>query len=360
MTALTLEGLTKTFQRAGTVVDSIDLAIKEGEFFTLLGPSGCGKSTILRMIAGFEEPTLGRVLIGQRDITHDPPNRRGIGLVFQNYALFPHMSVARNVSFGLELRRLPKSEIESRVAAALEQVQLSGLGSARIDQLSGGQQQRVALARALVIRPSLLLLDEPLSNLDAKLREETRAGLRALHSSTGVTTVYVTHDQAEAMGMSDRIAVLNAGRLQQVAVPEEVYERPANRFVANFIGRNNVLEASIVEVQNGAAVIRFPNGPALRIDARQHADRAVMAPGARVGVCLRAETLQLTSGAGIFSGVVTDVEYIGAVRWCTVDTGAAALRVEVPGDRGRLTPGEVVHVSVRLEAVHLVEWEDAR
>jgi iron(III) transport system ATP-binding protein len=355
VTALTLEGLTKTFQRAGTVVDSIDLKINEGEFFTLLGPSGCGKSTILRMIAGFEEPTLGRVVVNDRDITQDPPNRRGIGLVFQNYALFPHMSVGKNVSFGLELRRLPKVEIEQRVSAALQQVQLSGLESARIDQLSGGQQQRVALARALVIRPALLLLDEPLSNLDAKLREETRAMLRALHNSTGVTTVYVTHDQSEAMGMSDRIAVLNAGRIQQVAAPEEIYERPANRFVARFIGRNNVLEAAVDRVQETSAVIRFANDGELTVNSRQCAPGVTMKAGARVSVCIRAESLRLTPDKGLFSGALSDVEYIGSSRWCVVSTQAGPLRVEIPSQLGRLNAGETVNLAIVETAVHIVE-----
>ena len=209
VTALTLEALTKTFPRAGKVVDAIDLKIEDGEFFTLLGPSGCGKSTTLRMVAGFEEPTSGRILFDSVDVTYDPPNRRGIGFVFQNYALFPHLTVAQNVVFGLQARKVPGAEARERVAAALEEVQLQGFEEARVDQLSGGQQQRVALARALVIRPKLLLLDEPLSNLDAKLRRETRAALRLLHQSTRVTTVYVTHDQDEAMAMSDRIAVLD-------------------------------------------------------------------------------------------------------------------------------------------------------
>ncbi|HZI51154.1 MAG TPA: ABC transporter ATP-binding protein, partial [Terriglobia bacterium] len=234
MTVLTLEKLTKVFPRAGRVVDGIDLRIESGEFFTLLGPSGCGKSTILRMIAGFEEPSDGKIFFDRRDITREPPNRRGIGFVFQNYALFPHLSVAENVAFGLRVRKVTREEAEKRVAAALKDVQLSGLDRERVDRLSGGQQQRVALARALVIRPSLLLLDEPLSNLDAKLREDTRAMLRALRTASSPTTIYVTHDQAEALGMSDRVAVLNQGRIHQVGIPEEIYERPATRFVADF------------------------------------------------------------------------------------------------------------------------------
>ena len=354
VTALTLEALSKIFPRAGKVVDSIDLQIKQGEFFTLLGPSGCGKSTTLRMVAGFEEPSGGRILFDDIDVTHDPPNRRDIGFVFQNYALFPHLPVAKNVAFGLQVRKLPQAEITQRVTAALHEVQLTGLDSARVDQLSGGQQQRVALARALVIRPKLLLLDEPLSNLDAKLREETRAALRVLHQSTRVTTVYVTHDQSEAMGISDRIAVLHKGKIHHVGAPEEIYERPATRFVADFIGRNNVLDATVLSVSGHSAVIRFANGCELNIDARRRATGVELSSGTRVGVCLRAESLQLTNEGGVFSGIVTDVEYAGSVRSCLVKTDLGELKVEVPNSAGRPTPGQSARLTVAPSAVHLV------
>jgi iron(III) transport system ATP-binding protein len=354
VTALTLEALTKTFPRAGKVVDSIDLKIEDGEFFTLLGPSGCGKSTTLRMIAGFEEPTAGRILFDNVDVTYDPPNRRNIGFVFQNYALFPHLSVGKNVAFGLQVRKVPSDETRQRVAAALEQVQLANLTDARVDQLSGGQQQRVALARALVIRPKLLLLDEPLSNLDAKLREETRAALRSLHQSTRVTTIYVTHDQDEAMAMSDRIAVLDRGRIHQVAAPEEIYERPATRFVAGFIGRNNVLDATIQSVTGDSATIRFADGAELTVDAHRRAAGVALTPGTRVGVCLRAESFQIAGESGIFSGVVTDVEYAGPVRSCIVKTDLGKLQVEVPSSGQRLTSGQAVRLSIVPSAVHLV------
>ena len=354
MTVLRLEALSKTFQRAGKVVDSIGLRIEDGEFFTLLGPSGCGKSTILRLIAGFEEPDGGRIFFDERDVTYDPPNRRGIGLVFQNYALFPHLSVAKNVAFGLEVRKLPASEINERVAAALEQVQLTPVSAARVDQISGGQQQRVALARALVIRPRLLLLDEPLSNLDAKLREETRATLRALHASTGVTTIYVTHDQAEAMGMSNRIAILNGGRIHQVGTPEEIYERPATRFAADFIGRNNVLDGIVKTVSQASAVVRFADGREITVEPQQRAANFELAVGARVGVCVRAESLRLTAEDGTFSGVVTDVEYSGPVCSCLVKTSVGELRVEVPISGGRPVKGEPVRLAVIPSAIHLV------
>jgi iron(III) transport system ATP-binding protein len=375
VTALTLEALTKIFPRAGReaqgaaqarqreasireasikVVDSINLRIEDGEFFTLLGPSGCGKSTTLRMIAGFDEPTSGRILFDNIDVTYDSPNRRSIGFVFQNYALFPHLSVAQNVAFGLQVRKVSPEEKNERVAAALADVQLTGLDDARVNQLSGGQQQRVALARALVIRPKLLLLDEPLSNLDAKLREETRAALRMLHKSTRVTTVYVTHDQDEAMAMSDRIAVLDRGKIHQVGTPEDIYDRPATRFVADFIGRNNVLDATVVSISEQSIGVGFTDCTELPVDAHRRASATALSPGARVGVCLRAESLHLSSDNGIFSGVVTDVEYSGPVRSCWVKTDLGTLQVEVPSSTARPATGQPVRLSIIASSVHLV------
>jgi iron(III) transport system ATP-binding protein len=354
VTALTLEALTKIFPRAGKVVDSIDLKIEDGEFFTLLGPSGCGKSTTLRMIAGFEEPTSGRILFDGVDVTSDPPNRRGIGFVFQNYALFPHLTVFRNVAFGLQVRKVPREEVQKRVEAALEEVQLAGLEQARVDQLSGGQQQRVALARALVIRPKLLLLDEPLSNLDAKLRAETRAALRVLHQSSGVTTVYVTHDQDEAMAMSSRIAVLHLGKVHQVGVPEDIYERPATRFVADFIGRNNVIDAVISRISQNAIVVRFADGNEITVEPNQRAPGLELKPGARVGVCLRAESLLLTTENGLFAGDVTDVEYSGPFRSCIVKTAVGNLQVEVSSTAARPSRGDYVRLAINSSAMHLV------
>src|SRR5262249_32392332 len=222
-------------------------------------------------------------------------------------ALFPHLTVARNVAFGLQVRKVSTEQVRQRVAAALDEVHLAGLEQARVDQLSGGQQQRVALARALVIRPKLLLLDEPLSNLDAKLRDETRAALRLLHQSTRVTTVYVTHDQDEAMAMSNRIAVLQLGKIHQVGIPEEIYDRPATRFVADFIGRNNVLDAVISRISEKTLALRFANGTELFVSSHQTAPGMALKEGVSVGVCIRAESLRLTNENGTFSGVVADV-----------------------------------------------------
>jgi len=237
-----LEQVTKTFDGRVVAVDDVTLDIEAGEFFSLLGPSGCGKTTSLRMIAGFELPDSGRVHVGGRDITDLPVHKRDMGMVFQSYALFPHRTVAENVAFGLRMRDVPKPDIARRVKAALAQVALTGLEERKPGQLSGGQQQRVALARALVVEPPVLLCDEPLGALDRKLRQQMQFELKELQKRLGVTLVFVTHDQEEALAMSDRIAVMNKGRVEQVGAPTEIYERPRTRFVADFIGEINILE----------------------------------------------------------------------------------------------------------------------
>jgi len=237
-----LEQVTKTFDGRVVAVDDVTLDIEAGEFFSLLGPSGCGKTTSLRMIAGFELPDSGRVHVGGRDITDLPVHRRDMGMVFQSYALFPHRTVAENVAFGLRMREVPKPDIARRVKAALALVELTGLEERKPAQLSGGQQQRVALARALVVEPPVLLCDEPLGALDRKLRQQMQFELKELQKRLGVTLVFVTHDQEEALAMSDRIAVMNKGRVEQVGAPTEIYERPRTRFVADFIGEINILE----------------------------------------------------------------------------------------------------------------------
>ena len=237
---ITIRGLTKKFGSLHAL-DSVDLDVKSGEFLTLLGPSGSGKTTLLMAIAGFNRPDSGSILFGEKEMILAPPHLREVGMVFQNYALFPHMSVAENVAFPLKLRKIAKAECDQRVEEALNTVQLAELGNRRIDQLSGGQRQRVALARAFVFQPRILLMDEPLSALDKKLREQMQIELKHLHRKLGVTTVYVTHDQREALTMSDRIAVINHGRLQQVDTPEVIYNQPANSFVADFIGESTML-----------------------------------------------------------------------------------------------------------------------
>ncbi len=252
MTPIRIRSLTKRFGQT-TAVDAIDLDIAPGDLFFLLGPSGCGKTTLLRMIAGFTEPTAGSIAFGEQDVTTLPPNKRNTGMVFQGYALWPHMTVRQNVQFGLEVRKVSKDEMNRRVDTALGRVQLTQLADRKTNQLSGGQQQRVALARALVIEPTVLLLDEPLSNLDAKLRLEMRQSIRHICKDAGITAVYVTHDQHEALSMADGVAVLNQGKAVQVGPPRTLYERPANRFVADFLGETNFVSAE-VQSRNGETV----------------------------------------------------------------------------------------------------------
>jgi ABC-type Fe3+/spermidine/putrescine transport system ATPase subunit len=307
-----LDNVTKTFDGRVLAVDGVTLDIAAGEFFSLLGPSGCGKTTSLRMIAGFEHPDSGRVHVGGRDITDLPVHRRDMGMVFQSYALFPHRTVAENVAFGLRMREVPKPEIEWRVAAALAQVALTGFEARKPGQLSGGQQQRVALARALVVEPPVLLCDEPLGALDRKLRQQMQFELKELQKRLGVTLVFVTHDQEEALAMSDRIAVMNKGRVEQVGTPTEIYERPRTRFVADFIGEINILEeggrlsalrpekirlvaagdarlSGTVETSNylgGSTLLRVQpaNGPSMLVRETHAGERASRAPGDPVGL----------------------------------------------------------------------------
>lgn len=254
MAEVELIDVTKRFG-AIEAVSHVSLKIERGEFFSLLGPSGCGKTTTLRMIAGFVRPTAGSILIGGRDVTRLPPERRDIGIVFQNYAIFPHMNVYDNIAFGLQMRKLDRAEIDRRVRAALEQVGLSGYERRYQREMSGGEQQRVALARVLVTEPRILLLDEPLSALDKKLREEMKYWIKDLQHQLGITTIYVTHDQGEALTMSDRIAVMNAGRVLQVGTPTEIYERPSDRFVTTFIGESNILPARVISVDSQRACL---------------------------------------------------------------------------------------------------------
>lgn len=303
MAGLRLEGLTKhygDFQAA----QNVNLDIPQGEFLVLLGPSGCGKTTTLRMIAGFVEPTAGNVQIGGRDVTHLPPWKRNTGLVFQSYALFPHMTTAENVAFGLEMRGVPKADIRPRVMTALSMVQLDHLADRYPRQMSGGQQQRVALARALVFQPDVLLLDEPLSNLDAKLRHEVRIEIRSLQRRLGITAVIVTHDQEEALIMGDRLVVMSEGQVRQIGTQRDLYENPANRFVAGFVGRSTFLEG---ELQDGK--IRTSGGLVVS-SSSTGSGAAVMA--------LRPERLRITSEAlpdmqNSIPGDVEIVSYMGGL-----------------------------------------------
>jgi iron(III) transport system ATP-binding protein len=284
---ITVERLSKRFG-AFVALDRIGLTIGTGELFFLLGPSGCGKTTLLRHIAGFYQPEEGRILFDGKDVTLLPPHKRNTGMVFQNYALWPHLTVERNVAFGLEEQRLPKAEIDSRVAEALRVVRLEDLARHKIHEMSGGQQQRVALARALVIRPACLLLDEPLSNLDAKLRLEMRSEIRRICREFQLTSIYVTHDQQEALSIADRIAILNAGKLLQVGTPAEVYRHPRNRIVAEFIGEGNFLTGQITG-RNELLEIALTNRMVLAAAPRDFNART----GSAVTLCLRPEAIRV-------------------------------------------------------------------
>ena len=289
MSALTFDHLSKSYNDAPVVRD-VSLAIGDGEFVSLLGPSGCGKTTILRMAAGLVEPSGGRVWIGGDDVTTLPPNKRGLGLVFQSYALFPHLNVFENVAFGLRRRKTPRAELETRVRRALERARLASFGERFPRQLSGGQQQRVAIARAIAPEPRVLLFDEPLSNLDAQLRDEMQIELKRLQRSLGVTTLFVTHDQVEALSMSDRVGVMAHGVVQQFASPEDIYHRPATAFVASFIGRPNRLTGKVVSRQGRGGVIGLGAGvEVVAADASSHAE------GASVEVIIRQETVRLNA-----------------------------------------------------------------
>jgi spermidine/putrescine transport system ATP-binding protein len=301
-------------KRFGTVraVDGVTLDVRSGEFFSLLGPSGCGKTTTLRMIGGFELPTGGRILLRDRDITNDPPDKRPVNMVFQQYALFPHLNVADNVGFGLRRKKVDKTQIALRVGEALELVRLQGYEKRRPSQLSGGQQQRVALARALVNRPNVLLLDEPLGALDLKLRRQLQIELKRIQSEVGITFVYVTHDQEEALTMSDRIAVMNRGLVEQLGTPEELYERPATRFVADFIGTTNLLTGSVESIDAGSAVVRLEGGDACRIVGPDlNAGRTVELSVRPESIVIKPSNGTSPDGVGPVRAQVEQVAYMG-------------------------------------------------
>ncbi|MFV0472649.1 MAG: ABC transporter ATP-binding protein [Pikeienuella sp.] len=333
---------------AVVALDSVSVAIRKGEFFTLLGPSGCGKTTLLRMIAGFETPTDGAILLDGVDISGEPPNRRPINTVFQSYALFPHLTVAQNIGFGLEMLNKPRAEVKATVKEMLALVRMEPMADRRTAQLSGGQQQRVALARALAPRPKVLLLDEPLSALDLKLRKEMQSELKRLQRETGITFIFVTHDQEEALTMSDRIAVMEGGRIHQVGAPREIYNHPVNRFVADFIGETNFLDAVI----EGTGA-RINGGGLAPLTAEARGD---LPEGAQVTLAIRPEQLRLgpPEGEGL-RAEVTEAVYFGT-DWhlhLKIDGGEtliARLQSPASGEAG-LSPGAPVAIRIEPEAV---------
>jgi spermidine/putrescine transport system ATP-binding protein len=342
-----LEQVVKRFDDV-VAVDGISLEVARGSFFALLGPSGCGKTTTLRMIGGFEEPTAGRILLGDQDVVGLPPYKRDVNTVFQSYALFPHMSVEQNVSFGLERRGVAKGEVRGRVGEMLELVGLAGVGRRKPKQLSGGQQQRVALARALVNHPRVLLLDEPLGALDLKLRKQMQLELKRIQHEIGITFVHVTHDQEEAMTMADAIAVMNRGRIEQLGRPQELYERPATTFVAGFLGISNLLRGTV----EGSGGVRLDSGELVRA--------SVNGRSGRVAAGVRPEKIMLGSGGGEneLAGTVTETAYIGVATQVVVQTAAGVVHVFAQNiDSGARVPppGSQVTLSWSPDATFVVD-----
>lgn len=343
MSDIRLVQLSKTYADRAAVT-SVDLAIAEGEFFSLLGPSGCGKSTTLRMIAGFITPSSGKILIGNDDVTFTPPEKRDIGIVFQNYAIFPHMSVVDNIAFGLKLRKRPRAEIAAKVAAALKQVGLAGYENRFQKQLSGGEQQRVALARVLVTEPRILLLDEPLSALDKSLREEMKYWIKDLQQKLGITTIYVTHDQDEALTMSDRIGVMQKSRIVQVGTPEDIYERPKTLFVTTFIGHSNVIDVKVAASGPSSTTVELADA---LVPTRSDTQ---LAPGASAKLVVRPENVLVAEDVGDapvrLAATVVSESYQGAIVRYRLDLAGQELIAERQNRSQvrRLSAGEAVTI----------------
>lgn len=338
---LLIEGVARRFGEV-VALDHVSLQVAQGELLTILGPSGSGKTTLLKVVAGFETPDAGRVTVGGADITSLPPAKRDIGMVFQNYALFSHLSVAANVAFPLEMRNVARAEIERRVAEALAMVELKGYEARLPRQLSGGQQQRVALARAIVFNPRLLLLDEPFGALDRKLRETMQLEVRRLQRRLGLTTIFITHDQEEALVLSDRIAVMNRGTIQQIATTTEIYERPANDFVADFVGESNIFHGTIA----APGTVTLDGGRALQV----RSDKPV---GTKVGVLMRPERFA-SSGANAFSGEVIESVYLGtSFKLRLACEGGLELLVRQPARGALPATGTRVTVGIEPESIHV-------
>lgn len=340
------DGVQKSYDGEILVVKDLNLDIADGEFLTMLGPSGSGKTTCLMMLAGFEPATHGEIYLGDNPINNVPPHKREIGMVFQNYALFPHMSVAENLSFPLEVRNIDKAEREKKVQRALDMVELGAFGNRMPAQLSGGQQQRVAVARALVFEPDLVLMDEPLGALDKQLREQMQYEIKHIHENLGVTVVYVTHDQSEALTMSDRVAVFNDGVIQQLSSPSELYERPQNSFVAQFIGENNRLDGTVSSKSNGKCKVKLDSGETVEASAIN-----IDGKGARTTLSLRPERVEINptkkKGMSTISGKIEELIYLGDhIRTRMSAGGSGEFIVKVPNKSGHklLEEGKTVKV----------------
>lgn len=359
--AIDVRSVSKSFgsgERSVLAVDDVSLAIRENEFLTLLGPSGCGKTTLLRMIAGFDHPTHGQILLDGSDISGLPPFQRPVNTVFQNYALFPHMTVAQNIGFGLEMQGKSANEVGTTVGRMLDLVQMSALKDRRTDQISGGQQQRVALARALAPHPKVLLLDEPLSALDYKLRKEMQLELKRLQHETGITFVFVTHDQEEALTMSDRIAVMRAGKVLQLGSPRNIYDHPAERFVADFIGDTNFLHAEILAQEGRSATLRLNSGCEIAADLPEEFSPSI---GNQVTAVVRPEHASLASMDSEFdlSGILSNIVYVGTDTHYYVDIGTGesfVARLQNTRDGGQIgTIGSTVGVRFQRNAIQVLK-----
>jgi iron(III) transport system ATP-binding protein len=360
MLPLRLEHLAKRFGKV-TAVDDVSLAVNPGELFFLLGPSGCGKTTLLRLLAGFYEPDAGRVLFGDKDVTALPPHRRHCGMVFQNYALWPHMTVLENLTFGLKVQGIEKAERRRRATAMLEVVQMGEYARRRPTQLSGGQQQRVALARALVIGPDLLLLDEPLSNLDAKLRLQLRTEIRRIQRSAGVTSVYVTHDQDEALAMADRLAVIREGRIVALGNPRDLYLNPPDVWVAGFLGATNLLEGHIRKCDGAGALVETAFGPVRTTQAPPD-----LAAGAAVTISVRPESVRLLAPEGsappdnVFPATVLARTFQGETEQARVRLGAIEVTIsDRPTALPPVGPGDAARAHIPADAVRVFAREPA-
>ena len=358
MPAVEAQNVVKIFGSGETAVhalDNVSVTIRENEFFTLLGPSGCGKTTLLRMIAGFEHPTEGYVLLSGEHIGHLPPFQRPVNTVFQNYALFPHMTVGENIGFGLEMMGRSKQEVETAVREMLTLVRMEDLGGRKTSQLSGGQQQRVALGRALAPRPKVLLLAEPLSALDLKLRKEMQIELKRMQHETGITFIFVTHDQEEALTMSDRVAVMRDGKIRQIGSPRQIYDHPAERFVAHFIGETNFIEAELLGVSNGVGRVRFPSG----VEAPASVPDSSIDIG-KVSVVIRPEHAELTSDAAgaPLQGTVENIVYFGTdthYHLRLADDTKFVARLQNSRDTApELSPGSTTGIQIKDNALQVL------
>ncbi|HDK25777.1 MAG TPA: ABC transporter ATP-binding protein [Candidatus Atribacteria bacterium] len=359
---LVLEKLTKVFgsgKNTITAVDKVNLQVKKGELITLLGPSGCGKTTTLRMIAGFEFPTSGKIFIEDKEISLIPPNRRPTTMVFQNYALFPHMTVFENIAYGLKIRREAAKNIREKTEKIISLVGLEGLSERSPAHLSGGQQQRVSLARSLIMEPKVLLLDEPLSNLDAKLRVSTRLEIRKLQQRVGITSVYVTHDQEEAMTLSDRVVIMNAGKIQQIGTPQEIYAHPVNYFVADFIGKANFLEGRVEDVISKDKVLVEVKNKKYEVFTLKDS----FSKGEKIFLIIRPESVELEAKKpNTLTGIVRQLIYLGSRMIYEIKIDKDHLTVEItnPQEHKAFSSGEEVSINFQKKSLHIIPYEEIK